>query len=149
MPAARSYRRAPRRSSCSCRRPQPSRRAVMFWIPVQGTDGWPEHPEGEWWFPGDALAGASPFVRFLADHDWHMWNPADPFAWSTDVNGLAIGPVGRALGLGKNDWRAGGKALRWYLEDVPQGARHLIAHSHGLQVVLNGLADSTAPVQAI
>jgi hypothetical protein len=113
----------------------------MFWIPVQGTNGWPDHPEREWWFAGTAQQPASPFVRFLASERWAVWNPADPFVWSTDVNGL--GPLSRLLpGTRTNDWRAGGKALRWYLAEVPFEARILLAHSHGLQVVLEALADS-------
>lgn len=118
----------------------------MFWIPIQGTNSWPEQPQREWWFAGDALDRPSPFVLSLAGQGWHVWNAADPFVWSTDVDGLGFLRLFTGGG-DKNDWRAGGKALRWYLADMTATDRAqlvLLAHSHGLQVVLEALAHSPA-----
>lgn len=93
---------------------------------VAGTHGL-EGPTGQWWWP------TSPFAQFLGQHDISLV-ASDPFEWSTGLNGVVGQPM---------DWVAGGTNLRQYLvpplcpdRRVPGAEVNLIAHSHGLQVVL-------------
>jgi hypothetical protein len=99
----------------------------MKFLPIQGTHGWRER--GQWWMPD------SPFMANMNRLGHSHVAPEDPFVWSTDLNGASLWRL-----FGKRakhrDWHAGGKALAWYLRDVPYADRNLIAHSHGLQVAL-------------
>lgn len=120
--------------------------ATTFYVPVQGTwslydkDGKPQ-----WWRP------ESEFSKFMLSKGLRILRPDDPFYWSTDVNGTKF--WNRWFGdstKDHGDWIAGGAALRYYL-DRPcikcgwhqEQVRHrnLIAHSHGLQVVLYACAQ--------
>lgn len=109
---------------------RPARPPRRLYLPVPGTWG----TEDVWWLPGSAWAA---HMQALG------WDPlvvqaADAFWWSTDVNGTLVR-------RGHADWKAGGVALRYYFRPplyvtgpdfVPLDARTLVAHSHGLQVVL-------------
>lgn len=97
-------------------------------IPVQGTWGWggDRDKHEQWWKPG------SPWVKFMQEHDFELFDPKDPFVWSSDADGTIFETLtGR---WNHADWEAGGHALAWYLKDVPYQDRNLIAHSHGGQV---------------
>jgi len=102
-------------------------------LPIGGTWSWKgelEDHSGEWWHP------RNPFMKFLGDRGFEHVCPAEPFIWSTQVNG--------SLFWAKNhtDWQAGGAALCYYLgtsrygpAEVPLEDRNIIAHSHAGQVV--------------
>jgi hypothetical protein len=104
-----------------------------LYLPVQGTHSWSETPGKDWWQDG------SPFTEYLKTQELDLINPQDPFVWSTDVNGASFWrrwlPWHKKDG-DHRDWKAGGAALRFYLDGVDLRHRNLIAHSHGLQVVL-------------
>ncbi len=120
----------------------------MFYIPVQGTGGWKDK---EWWTP------ESPFTTYLESFDWKVWKPKDPFIWSTDIDGASLWDYIRGKGGNDHkDWAAGGKALLYYLRNVPVKHRNLLTHSHGLQVALyaasygihlNSVIDIAGPVR--
>lgn len=97
------------------------------YVAVGGTHAWRGDVEttGRWWQPESRW--------------WHYmksqgWLPAreDPFTWSTDLDGLWVPWKGQPS---KTDWEAGGHALMYYLQGIPYQDRHVIAHSHGGQVV--------------
>jgi hypothetical protein len=110
---------------------------------VPGTHGWRGQLTGEWWCPD------SEFWDFLRARGFRpIGGMSYPFAWSTDLNGHRFW---RRL-LGSNDWHsdweAGGRALYYYLRPyndlddryTPIDERNIVAHSHGLQVVLKACA---------
>jgi hypothetical protein len=117
---------------------------MTSYLPIQGTHG--TYGDGpQWWRPESDLA------KFLLAHELKILKPEDPFIWSTDINGLGF--LTKMFGSNRkhhNDWVAGGAALRYYLDRPckkcawPQEMikdRNLIAHSHGLQVVLYACAQ--------
>lgn len=106
---------------------------------VHGTWGWPA-TSGDWW------QADSPLSWFLMRHGLAPMRPKDLFSWSGDVDGWLRWPFG--ANRSHCDWQAGGKALRWYLRDgrsrrnyVRVTDRRVIAHSHGLQVVLYACSE--------
>lgn len=104
------------------------------YVAVLGTHAWDRrYPEGQWWHP------KSPFSAFLRSHDCRHAKPMDPFVWSGDLDG--------ALLANGNDWEAGGKALKYYLRDLPYDSRNVIAHSHGGQVAL--YAAMEVPIRSL
>lgn len=86
---------------------------------IAGTHGYHE----PWWQPG------SPFVQALEAAGHALAAPADPFSWTTELDGL----VGD-----DRDWQEAAKALRWWLQLHP--ADVIIAHSHGGNVAALALA---------
>lgn len=132
----------------------------MKYLPVQGTEGWqvddpdPRHPRN-WWRTGSLL------VDELAQHGLELLDQADPFVWSTDLDGAHFWerwPWLRSR-KDKRDWMAAGKGLRWYAgARVARGAPLvLLTHSHGVQVAhyaaaeglrIDYLLDIAGPVRA-
>jgi hypothetical protein len=101
----------------------------VAYLPIPGTHGWRGVlRKTEWWCPD------SPFALFMQGEGFTRIGAEEPFVWSTDID--AFGSM--------TDWRAGGFALKNYLRPfratddtyVDINDRNLIAHSHGLQVVL-------------
>lgn len=90
--------------------------------------------ESQWWEPG------SPFNQLLQRNGL---TPARtrPFIWSSNLDGVSFWPWQWFRKDNHVDWKAAGEALISYLELVPYVEdRNLIAHSHGLQVVLYAAA---------
>lgn len=114
----------------------------QFYLPIAGTHGWRGAAKGRWW------AQDSAFAQYLRGQGFEHLGGDRPFVWTTDVNGHR--PWRRWLGAGNPhlDWDCGGENLRNYLRPyrdatdnyTPIGDRRLIAHSHGLQVVLYACA---------
>jgi hypothetical protein len=111
---------------------------MIPFIPVQGTDTWhvddpdPRQPYN-WWRSGSLL------LTELAVHGLQPLNAADPFIWSTDLDGAKFWerwPPFKSR-KDKRDWLAGGNALRWYATYYHDRREPLtvISHSHGAQVV--------------
>jgi hypothetical protein len=101
----------------------------MKTILVAGTDAWAETVAGRWYCPG------SPYAAFLQAHAVEPVFGGDaaapqPFIWSTDLDGL---PFRRK----HVQWSAGGAALAYFARTTPIA---IVAHSHGLQVVLYACA---------
>jgi hypothetical protein len=118
------------------------------WVGVPGT--WGNHREdGRWWEPGSPLAE---HLRSLGLAPLR----SDPFVWSTDLNG-GFFSLFRPRKAKHSDWLAGGAALTYYLRNTRLEDRNIIAHSHGLQVVLyacgfykleiNSLVSVSGPVR--
>ena len=82
-----------------------------------------------WWKPNSEL------TTYLQSHEIHPIK-SDPFIWSTDLDGVHPISYLRKSTYHHSDWEAGGAALRYYLEDLPETDRNIISHSHGRQVVL-------------
>jgi hypothetical protein len=96
------------------------------YIPVHGT--WAiDEDEIAWW------KETGPFSQFAKRHNIIQHNYF-PFIWSSDLNGAWYNFLSQKLK--HSDWIAGGWSLYYYLESVPVHNRNIIAHSHGLQVVL-------------
>lgn len=110
----------------------------MKYIPIQGTESWSWGVTGQWWQSG------SPFTDFMASEGFQIVNPSRPFLWSTDLNGHKgwLRWLRFANDTDHKDWQAGGASLLYYIDggakdcSIPYQDRNLIAHSHGLQVVL-------------
>ena len=110
---------------------------MLRYLPIQGTDSWSWGVKGEWWQAG------SPFTQFMTSEGFEILNPDRPFLWSTDLNGHK-GWLRwfRKQNTDHKDWQAGGASLLYYLDGgakdcgIPYVDRNVIAHSHGLQVVL-------------
>lgn len=109
----------------------------MSTVLVAGTHAWRGGQTLEWFFP------ASLFAQFLGTHDIDVVSALRgddklPFIWSTDLGGV---------GLNKDDclvWQAAGVNLFWFCvpprcpaNQIPPADLNIIAHSHGLQVVLH------------
>lgn len=112
----------------------------MKYLPIQGTHAWRE--KGEWWQPD------SPFVSSMRDCGHELLSPEQPFVWSTDLNGISLRSL-FGVRASHNDWRAGGHALTYYLRAIPFDDRNLIAHSHGLQVVLYAAATRSVAIRSV
>lgn len=99
-------------------------------VPIHGTFSAKRFNPGAWYREGSPLHGV------LKAAGYEYVNPTDPFEWSSDLDGAWIR-------RDHGDWEAGGKALRWYLHDIPFEDRNLLTHSHGLQVSLYAAAAGT------
>lgn len=117
---------------------------MIPFLAIPGTWGWNGSSDGQWHDP------SSPWSVYMRGQGFeHLRGPdRRPYVWTTDVNGQQFW---RRL-FGKkpkiNDWQAGGHNLYCWLvpplapdRRQPPEATHLIAHSHGLQVVLFACAD--------
>jgi hypothetical protein len=101
-------------------------------ILVAGTDEWADDRRVEWY------CLASPFATFLQTHDVDVAFDGDaaapqPFVWSTALDGV---PSSRR----HVQWAAGGAALAYFARRAAAPIA-VIAHSHGLQVVLYACAE--------
>lgn len=86
---------------------------------VAGTWAW----RSAWWQDG------SDFWRYMATHDIHPARIGGrPFRWSTD-----LGNSWKFWESRRSQWEAGGDALAYYLDALPESERVVIAHSHGGQ----------------
>jgi hypothetical protein len=119
----------------------PSRRLDRldtYYVPIQGTNSWTDIPlkrlvmlEPLWWQVG------SRFTRFLRTQNLRVLLPdLLPFIWDTDLSGVFWRPHHR-------DWQAAGANLLRYFElpEIRYKDRNVIAHSHGLQVVMYACAQ--------
>lgn len=104
----------------------------------------------QWWQPG------SPFSQLLAKNDC-LPVRLEPFYWSSDVDGTKFWPWQWFRKDNHRDWRGAAWAFIYYMRDIPLEERNVIAHSHGLQVVLyaasyglkvNRLISVMSPVRA-
>lgn len=117
---------------------------MTYYLPIAGTWGWDRGGPTRWW------EATSPFTAFMLQHGVQLVaGGEDPFIWTTDANGHKPWPWARGK---HHDWKAGGLNLRRYCKPGPAGTpegahyvpyehRNLIAHSHGLQVVLYAAAN--------
>jgi hypothetical protein len=89
-------------------------------VGVAGTWAW----KSAWW------QDDSPFWRYMQRHGIY---PARinglPFRWSTD-----LGNTWKFWETRRSDWEAGGDALAYYLDALPEQHRVVVAHSHGGQL---------------
>jgi hypothetical protein len=110
-------------------------------ILVAGTGSYNDDDRVDWYTP------TSPFARFLASQSLapafeHWRDTSDltrqaPFIWSTSLAGIPL--ISR-----KATWSAAGTALAYFIAvtaDVRGAQTAVIAHSHGLQVVLYACAE--------
>lgn len=100
----------------------------MSVILVAGTNSWDNDGAVDWYVPGHA------FETMLKANGVEVVSDGDlPFIWSTDADGV--------LGDRNVDWAAGGAALSYFarMKGVDKGV-DVIAHSHGLHVVLYAVA---------
>lgn len=108
------------------------------YVPVQGTDSWvnvpvagsAKVPAAQWWQNG------SVFNTRLAAQGVELLCPDDPFQWDSNLSGTFFTHTDR------REWQAAGLALRQYFDraNVPLCDRNVVAHSHGLQVVMYACA---------
>lgn len=107
-----------------CKPPKPT-----IYIPVHGT--W-AIDEGElaWW------KAKSEFSQYARRFNMFQFASATghPFYWTSDLNGVSYNFLSK--NQKKTDWLSGGYALIYYLQNTLPHERNIIAHSHGLQVVL-------------
>lgn len=93
----------------------------MIVVGVAGTWAW----KSAWWQDG------SPFWRYMERRGVY---PARinglPFRWSTDLGG-----TWKFWQTRHSQWEAGGDALAYYLDALPEQHRIVLAHSHGGQCV--------------
>jgi hypothetical protein len=110
--------------------------APIFYIPVQGTWGWDEDPKNIlWWEQG------SPFTERLRTLGLIQLPSKRAFLWSTELEGFQVWErLLHTPGHKHRIWKAAGLSLCYFLENdlgaIPYYNRNLIAHSHGLQVIL-------------
>lgn len=87
---------------------------------IAGTWAW----KSQWWQDGST---------FWAYMRLHGIGPARigglPFRWSTD-----LGNSWKFWESRRSDWEAGGDALAYYLDALPERERVVVAHSHGGQL---------------
>jgi hypothetical protein len=138
---------------------QSSSVAFTHILPIPGTHGFRGTNNQRWW------QGTSPFLLYLDQQGFYTLNIARPFVWTTGVNGHRFWRRWMGVADPHPDWVAGGLNLYAYLRPVfdefdtyiPISQRNLIAHSHGLQVVLyacrfglriNTLVSAMSPVRA-
>jgi len=83
---------------------------------IAGTHG----REQTWW------RAESPFARELMRQGVILLDPADPFTWTTELDGI----------VGENKvWKDAGDKLRLYAQAKGQARVSVVAHSHGGNVV--------------
>jgi hypothetical protein len=110
--------------------------AITRFIPVHGSGGMcqdesPRPHKDHWYEP------KHPFGLFMATHGVIPHDPYDSFQWSGDLDGtFGFLPWKWFGNKDHRDWKAGGEALRYYLQNVPLEHRNIICHSHGMQVVM-------------
>jgi hypothetical protein len=114
---------------------------VTRFLPVAGTHAWRGQQTGRWW------QHPSPWLTYMEGHGCVPYNAARPFVWSTNLDGWRF--ISRR---GKHyDWQAAGHNLYAYLVPPLYGGddngvgvsgdeTRIVAHSHGLQVVLYACA---------
>lgn len=107
-------------------------RPVTRFTGVHGT----MHRDPEW------ARSEAPLRKLFNENNLVPLYPDDPFCWSGDVNGWQFWRrfTGRYSGGDREDWEAGGSALRWYLAGAKVEDRGCIAHSHGLWPVIEAAA---------
>jgi hypothetical protein len=97
---------------------------------VAGTNAWDNDHDVDWYVPGH------PFGRMLRDHTLEVLTDGPlPFIWSTDLDGVVWDRKGHT------DWAAGGAALSYFIRMLGDTHPDIIAHSHGLQVVLYAIVN--------
>jgi hypothetical protein len=101
-------------------------------IPIGGTRSWREIftgnvPNPDWTHPG------SPFQKTMEEDNVHIYDPNDPYVWSTDISGI--------LFQSRRTWKAPGWNLKQYCEHkgIPLYLRMLALHSHAWQLFLYAL----------
>lgn len=102
----------------------------MSMILVAGTNSWHHDNSVDWYHP------KHPFTAMLSSSGVGVVSDGDlPFIWTTDIDGI--------FGERKNniDWAAGGAALSYFTRMSQVRVPDIIAHSHGLQVVLYACAE--------
>lgn len=103
----------------------------MLIIPVHGTFTVPTKGMA-WHMKGSAFHTAAKAAGLDYVNGEH-----GPFEWSGDLDGALAGKRAHT------DWEAAGKALRYYMHDLPYEDRNVVTHSHGLQVALFAAAQGT------
>lgn len=94
-----------------------------YYIPIGGTGSWDKDDKLDWW------EKHSEFSDFLYNQERKIcqYRPNYPFIWTT---GLEIFNNSE-----KRHWKAGGRALLYYLRYIPFARRNIIAHSHAWSLV--------------
>lgn len=115
---------------------------MTHYIPIQGTWSWRDDPRSagirtlnraasvpEWWQRGSLHASA------MEQLDCFIFDPTDPFVWSTMLDGVWPFRSRRRV------WRDAGYHLAQYVahKNIPFEARNFIVYSHGLQPMLYAL----------
>lgn len=101
----------------------------MSVVLVAGTNGWRNDSSVDWYVPGHR------FGKYLKENGIEIETDGPlPFIWSTDLDGV----LGEAKG--NVDWAAGGAALSYFVRMKGKESVDIVAHSHGLQVVLYAIA---------
>lgn len=111
------------------------------YIPIGGTRAWNDrnNPHLRWW------QSNSDFCRMMASLNCQMYDPKQPFVWTTDLNGIQFWrrwTIFRGLlsqTRDHRDWIAAGENLLRYVDSldgpINYSDRNLISHSHGFQLV--------------
>lgn len=115
-------------------------------LAVPGTWAWNGSSAGQWYDPHSLWSVAMRQRGF--EHQHLLIGDPRPFVWSTDINGQQFWRRWFGFAPKVNDWQAAGHNLYAYCvpavapdRRVPSSHLHVIAHSHGLQVVLFACAD--------
>jgi hypothetical protein len=115
---------------------------MIRYLPIPGT--WSFKTRHRDWYTND-----SPLVKYLAARGLHKLAGLDgrEFQWDTDLGGYEIWRRLWGAQPDHTDWEVAGRSLFDYLvpplvptAQWPANKTHLIAHSHGLQVVLYACA---------
>lgn len=102
----------------------------MSMILVAGTNSWDNDDDVDWFHP------KHPFAKMLQDSGISVLDDNGlPFIWTTNVDGLVVERKNHI------DWSAGGAALSYFTRMKQETVPDIIAHSHGLQVVLYACAN--------
>ena len=106
----------------------------MKTILIAGTGSWDADDDIDWYCP------THPFVDYLIQQGVEPLFGANgkPFIWSTNLSGVPF-----FTRRNKTDWSAGGAALAYFIDarvKTPGETINVIAHSHGLQIVLYACA---------
>lgn len=110
---------------------------VTYYLPIPGTHAHRDKPTKADWYHHE-----SAFATFLSARGFVHLCPQRPFRWTTDLNGHRFWRRWFGKASTSRDWFVGGDNLYAYLQPpvighvVPLERTNLIAHSHGLQVVL-------------
>jgi hypothetical protein len=101
-------------------------------ICVHGTWGADfENTSDQWWEYG------SPFCLYLGKAGFNTVVCDEEFQWSGNADGLArLWPWNWFRTPEQRTWKAGGRALGYYLKGIDYADRNILAHSHGGQVAL-------------
>lgn len=110
---------------------------VTYYLPIAGTHAYRSASTRANWYHHESAFAAFVGARGLA----HLC-PTRPFHWTTDLNGHRFWRRWIGKSSTAKDWEVGGLNLWAYLQPpvvgavVPLERCNIIAHSHGLQVVL-------------